>query len=428
MSAWKLHHGDCREVMASMQEHAVDAIVCDPPYGLGFMGKGWDHGVPGVEFWTAALRVAKPGAHLVAFGGTRTFHRLACAIEDAGWELRDTLGWLYGSGFPKSLNVSKAIDKAAGAERAVVGRKTGRAATPTRDLRNNGYHGGSDNPNTVDVSAITAPATEAARAWVGWGTTLKPAWEPILLARKPLDATVAQNVCEHGVGALHIDACRVLVEGEDRAPVTGKGAVPARQVNGAERQPGVVTQPNPLGRWPANIVHDGSAEVLATFPDAPGQQADASPHAPSPKTSNVYGAMKRSSAEASRNDANEGGTGFKMRPGARRLDRGSAGRFFYCAKASNDDRGHEEWDELPLFGEPAAKMRNPHPTVKPVELMRWLVRLVTPPKGLVLDPFMGSGSTGVATRLEGFRFEGIELESEYLQIAERRIRGAGRAA
>jgi len=188
-----IHHGDCREVMATLDAESVDAIVSDPPYGLSFMGKGWDHGVPGVEFWAEALRVAKPGAHLLAFGGTRTYHRLACAIEDAGWEIRDCVMWVYGSGFPKSHDVSKAIDKAAGAEREVIG-----PPTP----------GGQGNGNAY--GAITRPpATAPATAWQGWGTALKPAWEPIIVARKPLVGTVAENVLTHGTGAINVDGCRV---------------------------------------------------------------------------------------------------------------------------------------------------------------------------------------------------------------------------
>jgi site-specific DNA-methyltransferase (adenine-specific) len=193
-----VHHGDCREVMATLDAESVDAIVSDPPYGLSFMGKGWDHGVPGVEFWTEALRVAKPGAHLLAFGGTRTYHRLACAIEDAGWEIRDCVMWVYGSGFPKSHDVSKAIDKAAGAEREVVG--VHRHAHLNK-YRSQAATYGTPTNNTEE----TAPATDAARQWSGWGTALKPAWEPIIVARKPPVGTVAENVLTHGTGGINVD-------------------------------------------------------------------------------------------------------------------------------------------------------------------------------------------------------------------------------
>ena len=372
----KLHHGDCREVMATMSDDSVDAIVTDPPYGLSFMGKGWDHGVPGEEFWAEALRVAKPGAHLLAFGGTRTFHRLACAIEDAGWEIRDTVGWIYGSGFPKSLDVSKAIDKAAGAEREVVG--------PNRYNANKGNgHSSEKCRQAGKLCYDTAPATPAARQWAGWGTALKPAWELVIVARKPLVGTVVANVLEYGTGAINVDGCRVEASNgrpliEPRSDATNNAF--GDGLNGS-RSAGVTT----LGRWPANIIHDGSDEATAPF--------------------------------------------------------GSAARFFYTAKASKRDRdeGLEgrptttadpygqhrgrrmEGNDTRFDGKPPAQGKNNHPTVKPTDLMRYLCRLVTPPDGVVLDPFMGSGSTGKAALLEGFRFIGIEREAEYLEIARARI-------
>jgi site-specific DNA-methyltransferase (adenine-specific) len=291
-----------------------------------------------------ALRVLKPGGYLLAFSGTRTYHRMVCAIEDAGFEIRDQIGWAFGSGFPKS---------------------------------HNGPWG---------------------------GTALKPAWEPIVVARKPLAGTVEANWREHGTGALNIDACRVLAEGEERAPITGAGGLPTRHTVDEARAPGVVAQPHELGRWPANLIHDGSDEVLQAFPQAPGQQGPISGTAPSAKTSNVYGAMKRE-GEASADSDNQGAVGFKMKPGARRIDTGSAARFFYCAKASKSDRGEG----------------NNHPTVKPADLMRYLIRLITPDGGTVLDPFMGSGSTLKAAELEGFDAIGIELSPDYIDIARRRI-------
>jgi site-specific DNA-methyltransferase (adenine-specific) len=304
---------DCRAVMRDMPENSVDAIVTDPPYGLGFMGKDWDHGVPGETFWREALRVAKPGAHLLAFGGTRTHHRLMVAIEDAGWEIRDCLGWLYGSGLPKSLDVSYAIDKEAGAVRS-----DRRVAEPQRRRTLSGA--------VVSVIDDGTPVTPAAQAWQGWGTALKPAWEPIVMARKPLDGRVVACVQTWGTGAVNIDACRVPADDRQK------------------------------GRWPANIVHDGSDDVLGIFPDA-------------------------------------------------------SNRFFYCAKAT-----HAEKDEG------LESKKNHHPTVKPVALMRWLVRLVTPPNGVVFDPFAGSGTTLKAARLEGFRSIGCEIEEEYCEIALARLR------
>jgi site-specific DNA-methyltransferase (adenine-specific) len=379
--SWNIYHGDCREVMATLDAESVDAIVSDPPYGLSFMGKGWDHGVPGVEFWTEALRVAKPGAHLLAFGGTRTYHRLACAIEDAGWEIRDCVMWVYGSGFPKSHDVSKAIDKAAGAEREVVGISsvTGARQSRTMDDGNKGTRRTYQNDEPV-VNSITAPATDAARQWSGWGTALKPAWEPIIVARKPLVGTVAENVLTHGTGGINVDGCRVaspdgrlLIESRSDAASNAFGD----GLNGS-RCAGVTT----LGRWPANLIHDGSEEVVGLFPAT--KDGVSSP--------NVNG-----------KEAYGGGFGGRHHPGYG--SSGSAARFFYCAKASKADRGSD----------------NKHPTVKPTDLMRYLCRLVTPPGGVVLDPFTGSGSTGKAAVLEGFRFIGIEREAEYVEIAKARI-------
>lgn len=371
----RILQGDCRDVMATLAESSVDAIVCDPPYELGFMGKGWDStGVANdVRTWAEALRVLKPGGYLLAFSGTRTYHRMVCAVEDAGFEIRDQIGWLFGSGFPKSHN----------------------------------------------------------GAW--GGTALKPAWEPICMARKPLIGTVEANWLTHGTGALNIDGCRVLVEGEQRAPITGKGGMPARHDEQEAREAGVVAQAHALGRWPANVIHDGSYEVLAAFPQAPGQLANASVNSDARKTSNVYGAMKRGH-EPSAESNNEGTVGFKMKPGARRRDDGSAARFFYCAKADRTDRNDglaglpervtDDGRDTPAdnaYQRGKTMRANHHPTVKPTDLMRYLCRLVTPPGGTVLDPFMGSGSTLKAAELEGFNAIGIELDPEYIAIARRRI-------
>lgn len=396
-----VHNGDCRKVMATLDAESVDAIVSDPPYGLSFMGKGWDHGVPGAEFWTEAFRVAKPGAHLLAFGGTRTYHRLACAIEDAGWEVRDCIMWVYGSGFPKSHDVSKAIDKVAKAERLVIG-----PPTP----------GGQGNGNAY--GAITRPP---ATAWQGWGTALKPAWEPIIVARKPLAGTVAANVLEHGTGGLNVDGCRV--NPGERVPGGGKSKRGADGGGiygiGAAQQN---ADPHAAGRWPANLIHDGSEEVVGLFPQT--GPAKAAHRGTGKGKSNAYGVYSGESTVRGHD-----------------VNGGSAARFFYCAKASKADRdegceGLEAKSRLDDVGnkwttvdyrdghERSVMARNHHPTVKPTDLMRYLCRLVTPPGGTVLDPFCGSGSTGKAAILEGFQFVGIEREDEYVAIAKARCSAA----
>lgn len=359
----RIEIGDCRDVLRAMAPSSVDACVCDPPYGLSFMGKGGDRGVPGVEFWLEVLRVLKPGAHLVAFGGTRTYHRLTCAIEDAGFEIRDCLSWLYGSGFPKSHDVSKAIDKAAG-----------------------------------NVRAISGEADE----WNGWGTALKPAWEPCILARKPLDGTVAANVQQYGTGAMNIDGCRIETDenlnGGAYAEAGRASVSQSLRMGGGMNQVGAKATreyAQPLGRWPANVLLDEHAAALL---DA--QSGDRGASAPvlgteqSSVTGNVYGARERVA-------------------GAFHADVGGASRFFYTAKAPRSEREHgleamalvsredqSAWiRECPECGDrftdvttgkpscghgivtyaPPSKARNHHPTVKPVELMRWLCKLVTPP-------------------------------------------------
>jgi len=396
-----LAHGDCIEVMRGMPDNSVDAIVTDPPYELGFMGKGWDKSgiANSVEMWREALRVLKPGGHLLAFSGSRTYHRMTCAIEDAGFEVRDQIMWLYGSGFPKSLDVSKAIDKAAGEERpdAVKGGHMG-ISINGGDARNSGAASvhALDCHGQINKGAAMrgTPVTDAARQWRGWGTALKPAHEPICVARKPLVGTVAANVLEHGTGALSIEACRVPTDenlnggayakeggrSESQSLHGGTGMNVAGKTVGTEFV-------QPTGRWPANVIHDGSDEVLAAFPQAKGQQGAVGPQHGAKASVNVYG---------------DYGPRDQFEP---RGDTGSAARFFYCAKASKSDRGEG----------------NTHPTVKPTDLMRYLVRLVTPPGGLVLDPFMGSGSTGKAAVLEGFRFIGIDMTPEYVEIARARI-------
>ena len=387
-NSFELYNGDCLEIMRSMPDNSVDSIVTDPPYGLSFMGKKWDYDVPSVEIWAECLRVLKPGGHLLAFAGTRTQHRMAVRIEDAGFEIRDMIAWVYGSGFPKSLDVSKAIDKAAGAERDVIGVREDFAKRMSLSKRPGTANvGGYVNPQAA--GEITAPATDDARQWHGWGTALKPALEPITVARKPLIGTVVANVLEYGTGALNIDGCRVATNESLKG-----GGSPIMRYDGQNDRPcwgegytRNATEGNVLGRWPANLIHDGSDEVVAGFPQ-----------------SQVSGSAKN----GKRSDATPEGIFGKRPQGQQHNDYGSAARFFYCAKASKKDRGEG----------------NAHPTVKPTDLMAYLCRLVTPPGGVVLDPFMGSGSTGKAAQREGFRFIGIEREPAYMEIASSRIRSA----
>ena len=381
----------------------MDAIVTDPPYGLAFMGSKWDNfgancgNDSTVAFQTAmqpifaeALRVAKPGAHLLAFGGSRTYHRLACAIEDAGWEVRDCIMWVYGSGFPKSMDVAKAIDKASGYEGEVIGSR----------IVDVGMQGGNMHAGRMQQQQqqqIRALSPEAA-VWEGWGTCLKPAYEPIIVARKPLDGTVAANVLKYGAGAINIDGCRVPTNdklgGGLKAGAAQKGwdrpfmHDPEKQAAFVERKKANVEKSEALGRFPANLIHDGSDEVLTLFPDSKGQCGAVTSTEPSRTGSNgIYGNYNGQNTMCPRGDT------------------GSAARFFYCAKASSKERGKG----------------NVHPTVKPIALMEYLIKLVAPKGATVLDPFMGSGTTGVAAVNLGNRFVGIEKESEYASIASTRI-------
>jgi site-specific DNA-methyltransferase (adenine-specific) len=377
-----------------MGDNSVDAVVTDPPYGLSFMGKKWDYDVPSVEVWAECLRVLKPGGHLLAFAGTRTQHRMAVRIEDAGFEIRDMIAWVYGSGFPKSLDVSKAIDRAAGAT-GTYGEPKSAAHAGWLDrgqMRGSEGNAGWQRPWMDDPTALSnaarkyAPATPEARQWAGWGTALKPALEPITVARKPLEGTVAANVLAHGTGGLNVDGCRV--EGLTDRPGTTPASEGTRNSMAGDL-PRQDYEPHTAGRWPANLIHDGSEEVVACFPQSKGQQGAVTGAEPSSKTANAFGEFAgRTSSEP-------------------RGDSGSAARFFYCAKASRSDRSDG----------------NTHPTVKPTDLMRYLCRLVTPPGGVVLDPFMGSGSTGKAALLEGLKFVGIERDPAYFQIANARIKG-----
>ena len=370
----RLFEGNCLSVLKGLPDDSVDSIVTDPPYGLSFMGKKWDYDVPSVEVWRECLRVLKPGGHLLAFAGSRTYHRLVVNVEDAGFEIRDQIMWVYGSGFPKSRN---------------IGHK--------------------------------------AEEWVGWGSALKPAHEPIVVARKPLIGTIVENVLEHGTGGLNIDGCRI---GTDVVGWGGKGRSGDSATAGASRggtQGGYNYddgEARPVeGRFPANFIHDGSDEVVSLFPESNGGAAPARTLTPA-------------------GQHYEGGWGNTERESRIEYGNGSAARFFYCAKASKAERnaGLEAFEDkksqhnaggigrkvsvekrLEQGKENAPMMKNIHPTVKPVNLMKYLCRLVTPPEGVVLDPFMGSGTTGIAAKVEGFDFIGIEMDREYLSIAEARI-------
>ena len=457
---YNLIHGDCLEVMRTLDAESVDAVVTDPPYGLEFMGKDWDkigtgragnpfdpHGqmfreggsIPlkatpvygrkrmpkckkcggwrynaskssecqcvepewETDTWTypqkmqdwheewarEALRVLKPGGYLLAFGGSRTYHRLACAVEDAGFEIRDMIEWLYGSGFPKSLDVSKAMDKAAGAEREIVA-EGGPVKRMIPGAQQNATGSWIKNDERTFTPTVTAPATDLARQWEGWGTALKPAHEPIVVARKPLIGTVAQNVERYGTGAINVDGCRVGGGGYHwRASDSGK-------TSGASFAGGSFGEgPHPAGRFPANLCLD---ETAAEMLDE--QTGDLAANAP---------ALNRRGATTGTSIGGQGryGTSAPQEVVTGYGDSGGASRFFYVAKASGEERGEG----------------NTHPTVKPVMLMRWLVRLVTPPAGVVLDPFAGSGTTLVAALEEGFGYIGIEREEEYVTIARRRL-------
>lgn len=380
--------GDCREVLKGLADGSFDAIVTDPPYELGFMGKKWDSS--GIAYdplvWREALRVLKPGGHLLAFGGSRTYHRLACAIEDAGFEVRDMIEWIYGSGFPKSLDVSKAMDKAAGAKRKVVGK---RDVGP--DIR--GDNLGRDGGERM-LAEITEPASAEAKKWDGWGTALKPAHEPICVARKPLAGTVVKNVRQHRTGAINIDACRI---GSERIKTMGGDKFP--KIYGTYARCAESTHE---GRWPANLILDG--EAAAILDAQSGTLTSGKPCGSKRAANQIFGKYK-----------NEGITltGFG--------DSGGASRFFYTAKASGSDRGNEVRGAMPLFGVEEEEFRNRHPTVKPLALMRYLLKLVCAPGAQVLDPFGGSGTTALACADLGFACTVIELLPEYLAIIHERL-------
>lgn len=441
-----IHHGDCRNIIATLPDCSVDSIVTDPPYELGFMGKQWDgSGIAyDQDLWRQCLRVLKPGGHLLAFGGTRTHHRMAVAIEDAGFEIRDSIHWLYGSGFPKSLDVSKAIDKMAGAEREVVGSRTLSGTAASTNPATGTLDGSSGVGAKKDVE-ITAPATDAAKTWEGWGTALKPAHEPIVVARKPLSGTVAATVLEHGTGAINIDGCRIGRLETDPASgwsLTGSSAGTNRAMSGDnyERDP---KPDNAAGRWPANLILTHSANCATNCAtDCPVAEIDR------------QSGVTRSGAAGSKGSSGFAG-GYDGDYTVPYGDTGGASRFFtvtewhpiadvapfrYVAKPSRAERNaglaelpEREWrgnygdgiqDNRPHTKDGytyESTVQNHHPTVKPLALMRWLVRLVTPPGGTVLEPFAGSGTTMAAAILENRHIIGCELTADYLPIINGRI-------
>jgi site-specific DNA-methyltransferase (adenine-specific) len=463
-AAYTLHSGDCIEVMKTLPDNSVDSVVTDPPYGIRFMGKAWDgadiearadrrrsfashapdagpnggHKSIAVEAgkydlapaamrafqefseeWAReAFRVLKPGGHLLSFSSPRTFHRMACGIEDAGFEIRDQIMWVFGSGFPKSLNVAKAIESGTGRPKDIRRMQMGDDYTPSGRGPADYDYPGQETMN--GTTAPWVPFSAAAKEWVGWGTALKPAHEPICVARKPLVGTVAANVLAHGTGALNIDGCRVHPAGESRSRAAESAS--ARLQSGSTSiaaTAGAFRSGGPAGRWPANLIHDGSDEVGALFPES------------------TSGAMKAGTQRAAQDGPGSVCYGTYVGNATSTpiaASAGSSARFFYCAKASRQDRN----EGLPSSAEPAvatdATMRacedanwtkrngNHHPTVKPTDLMAYLVRLVTATGGTVLDPFMGSGSTGKACMREGMQFIGIEMEPDYLKIAEARVK------
>jgi site-specific DNA-methyltransferase (adenine-specific) len=382
-----IYQGNNLHILPELADNSVDAIVCDPPYELGFMGKSWDSsGIAyNVELWQECLRVLKPGGHLLAFSGSRTYHRMTVAIEDAGFEIRDMIAWISNKTFPKSHNISKAIDRAAGTERKVVG-------INQNVVRASKIAGGSDFGGFSKANPeITESATDEAKQWEGWGTGLKPTVEPIVLARKPVEGTIAENVLNYGVGGLNIDATRIGTE-TITINTFDNGAKPFGNAVGEP-----YTSKQSEGRWPANVIFD---EITA-------EQLD--------KQSGIIKSGKPGVRTSDGFNANSYGSGMGIKAGQANGeygDKGGASRFFYVARASKSDRNE------------GLDMSNNHPTVKPTALMQYLIRLVTPEGGVVLDPFTGSGSTGKAAILEGKRFIGIELTADYLPIIEGRLKHA----
>jgi site-specific DNA-methyltransferase (adenine-specific) len=381
-----LFNDDNLKILKTLPDNSIDSCVTDPPYGLSFLGKTWDVSVPSKETWEEVYRVLKPGAHLVAFFGTRTYHRGVCAIEDAGFEIRDMVAWLYGTGFPKSHNISKDMDRIQGVERNIIGKTETKVGVFA--------HSGGGTPQNINdyENVITEATSDLAKQWDGWGTALKPAIEPIVLARKPLEeSTVARNVLKHGTGAINIDDCKIESGGEHLVR-----SIKTRNAGGSWRESkgmfttgrSFIPTNDPTGRWPANVVHDGSDEVVNSFPN---------------NTSRFFYSAKTSVSEKE-----EGLENFIPK-------HTSASEF-----RPNHMEKAEEGETGSAYGR-FTKRKNIHPTVKPTSLMEYLITLVTPPNGTVIDPYMGSGSTGKAAIKLGFDFIGMELDPEYYEIAKARI-------
>jgi DNA modification methylase len=428
---YQLFVGNNLEILPTLPDNSIDSIVTDPPYELGFMGKKWDSsGIAySVELWQQCLRVLKPGGHLLAFSGSRTYHRMVVAIEDAGFEIRDMISWISNKTFPKSLNIGKAIDKAAGVEREVLSwqKQPFKIDNGPSDAEFNQIHTNTMDSDGYRTTPITEPATDEAKQWEGWGTGLKPTVEPIVMARKPVEGTIANNVLKYGTGGLNIDGSRIGTEERINQPASYSNDSPTRGASNGGQQGGFnysshASPTQVVGRWPANIILDEQAAELLD------EQS---------------GITKGTDRQGFPGGKTFGGSEMKATTGTWYGGQGGASRFFYVAKASKRDR-NEGLDELEetVSGSYAGNVankgnkiganpkrpnqpaKNNHPTVKPTALMEYLVKLVTPPNGTVLDPFTGSGSTGKAAILQGFNFIGIEMTEEYVPIIEGRLKHA----
>ena len=391
--------GNCLEVIGRMPDNCIDSIITDPPYGLKFMNKQWDYNIPEKDIWIEALRVAKPGAFLLCFGGTRTYHRLACEIEDAGWELRDCIMWIYGSGFPKSLNIGKAIDKSLGVKQIIVGKEKGMGKQNPE--WNGTAQGRAENCFKPEYDKTVA-TSEQAQLFDGYGTALKPAYEPIIVAMKPLDGTFANNALTHGVAGLNIDGGRIeysVVDGGNLA----KNPQLRKKINGgcggniiSHEEKRRIVIPNQKGRFPANVIMDEEAGRLLDEQSGVLKSGEINPdkHIHKHKTGSSLSGSKDGSL-----NTYQGSRHYES-------DTGGASRFFYCAKASKSDRGEG----------------NNHPTVKPITLMEYLCKLTrTPTGGVVLDPFCGSGTTAIAAALTNRHCVCIDISEEYCKIARQRL-------
>lgn len=403
---FQLRQGDNLELLKKLPDNSVDSVVTDPPYGLSFMNKKWDYDVPSVELWKEVYRVLKPGGYVLSFGGTRTYHRMVVNIEDAGFEIRDQIMWLYGSGFPKSHNIGLSIDKKQGHPN-----RGHRIAVASRN-----HPDGTLEPNGEKLEKYEAK-TDEGKKYEGWGTNLKPANEPICVARKPLsEKSVALNVLKWGTGGINIDGCRVVYKSETDKESAKPGSLNATGDNSMFGLKSGNKQ-NEEGRFPANIILDEIA----------GEMLD--------KQSGM--SITKANMNYNHNKTESDSDVFKSRGTyTPRSDSGGASRFFYQAKVSKKERnmGLEHFEDKVIEGRDPGQdersvaykprptaTKNIHPTVKPVNLMAYLCRLITPPGGTILDPYMGSGSTGITALLEGFNFIGMDLDPEYVKIAEARI-------